>query len=74
MSVCTCLGLCYYIKTFVWMFLQNDLIVADLDGGFVSYPEGCPLFPEPLVQQVVELVSAALSPNLSSAGNLQYKS
>lgn len=49
--------------------LQMDVIVADLDGGSITIPDGIslPLLPEPLLSSTQEALSLILQPELSCA-------
>ena len=48
---------------------QMDVIVADLDGGSITVPDGVslPLLPEPLLSHTQESLSLVLQPELSCA-------
>jgi myotubularin-related protein 5/13 len=49
--------------------LQMDVIIADLDGGSISVPDGVslPLLPEPLLSHMQESLSLVLQPELCCA-------
>lgn len=49
--------------------LQMDVIIADLDGGSITVPDGVslPLLPEPLLSQMQESLSLVLQPELCCA-------
>ncbi|CAG0897373.1 unnamed protein product, partial [Cyprideis torosa] len=49
------------------IIMQSDLILADLDGGYVSCPDDLPAFPEPLTSKIQTNLSMVLSPGLLSA-------
>lgn len=51
------------------LLLQMDVIVADLDGGSITIPDGIslPLLPEPLLSSTQEALSLILQPELSCA-------
>lgn len=52
-----------------YVFIQMDVIVADLDGGSITIPDGIslPLLPEPLLSNTQEALSLILQPELSFA-------